>query len=69
MCVLENEVVCVVALDKGTGYIRTATSCDRKDARHYAKCYRSIGYNARILTYKELEKLEEQEKTERRLGI
>lgn len=65
MCVNANEVVFVAALDKGTGFIRTGTSCDRKDAGHYAKYYRSIGYNARILTYEELEKLEEQERTER----
>ena len=69
MCINENEVVFVAAMDKGTGYIRTGTSCDRKDANYYAKYYRSIGHNARILTYKELEKLEEQEKAERRLSI
>ena len=56
-------------LDKGTGFIKTGTSCDRKDASHYAKYYRRIGYNARILTYEELEKLEEQEKVERGLII
>lgn len=61
----DNEVVFVAALDKGTGFIKTGTSCDRKDADRYAKYYRSIGYNARILTYEELEKLEEQEKAER----
>lgn len=65
----DNEVVFVAALDKGTGYIRTGTSCDRKDANRYAKYYRSVGYNSRILTYDELEKLEEQEKLERRLSI
>lgn len=65
----ENEVVFVAALDKRTGFIRTGTSCDRKDANHYAKYYRNIGYNARILTYEELEKLEEQERTERRLIV
>lgn len=69
MCINENEVVFVAAMDKGTGYIRTGTSCDRKDANHYAKYYRSIGYNARILTYDELDKLEEQEKLERMLMI
>ena len=66
MCINENEVVFVVALDKGTGRIKTGTSCDRKDAGRYTKYYRSIGYNARILTYEELEKLEERERTERR---
>lgn len=69
MNTVENEVVFVAAMDKGTGYIRTGTSCDRKDANQYAKYYRSIGYNARILTYDELDKLEEQEKLERRLMI
>lgn len=69
MCINEDEVVFVAALDKGTGFIRTGTSCDRKDANHYAKYYRNIGYNARILTYEELEKLEECERTERRLIV
>ena len=69
MCINENEVVFVAAMDKGTGYIRTGTSCDRKDANRYAKYYRGVGYNARILTYEELEKLEECERTERRLII
>ena len=69
MCINENEVIFVAAMDKGTGFIRTGTSCDRKDANRYAKYYRNIGYNARILTYEELDKLEEQEKLERRLMI
>lgn len=45
---MEDEVVCVVALDRGTGFIKTCTSCERDNASHYAKYYRSIGYNARI---------------------
>lgn len=69
MCANKNEVVFVAAMDKGTGYIKTGTSCDRKDAHRYAKYYRSIGYNARILTYNELEKIEEQERTERGLML
>lgn len=69
MCINENEVVFVAATVKGTGRIKTGTSCDRKDANHYAKYYRNIGYNARILTYEELEKLEEEEKTERRMIV
>lgn len=69
MCINENEVVFVAVMDKGTGFIKTGTSCDRKDASRYAKYYRSIGYNARILTYDELDKLEEREKVERRLII
>lgn len=69
MCINENEVVFVAELDKGTGRIKTGTSCDRKDAGRYAKYYRSIGYNARILTYEELNKIEEQERTERGMMI
>lgn len=69
MNTMEDEVVFVAALDKGTGFVRTGTSCDRKDANYYAKYYRNIGYNARILTYEELEKLEECERTERRLIV
>lgn len=65
MCINENEVVFVAATVKGTGRIKTGTSCDRKDANRYAKYYRSIGYNARILTYEELDKIEEKERTER----
>lgn len=62
---VEDEVVCVVALDKRTGFIKTCTSCDRGAASNYAKYYRSIGYNARILTYEELDILQEKEKRER----
>lgn len=65
MCINENEVVFVAAMDKGTRYIKTGTSCDRKDAARYAKYYRSVGYNVRILTYDELDQIEELEKTER----
>lgn len=60
-----NEVVCVAAFHKGTGFIGPVTSCNREDANHYAQYYRSIGYNARILTYEDLDKLQEQEKKER----
>lgn len=65
MNTVEDEVVFVAALDKGTGFIKTGTSCDRKDAGRYTKYYRSIGYNARILTYEELDKIEERERMER----
>lgn len=39
--------------------------CSRKDAPRYAKYYRGIGYNARILTYEELDILQEKEQRER----
>lgn len=62
---MENEEVNVVAFDRGTGYIGTSTACSREDAPRYAKYYRSIGYNARILTYEELHNLQEKENRER----
>ena len=30
-----DNTVCVVALDKGTGFIKTVTSCDKQDAQKY----------------------------------
>lgn len=59
---MEDEVVCVVALDKGTGFIGTTTSCSREDSQKYAKYYRNIGYNARVVTYEELDRMMEEEK-------
>ena len=58
-------VVCVIATDKGTGFIKTCTSCEDVDAQKYAKYYRSVGYNARVVTYEELEEIQKKE-TERR---
>lgn len=66
---MEDNVVCVAAFDKGTGYMGPVTSCDSKDAQHYAKYYRSIGYNARVLTYEELDQIQEKEMIERRERI
>lgn len=63
---MEDEDVCVVAFDRGTGYSGTCTSCIREDAPRCAKYYRSIGYNARILTYEKLDILLEKELKERR---
>ena len=56
-----DNIVCVVALDKGTGFIKTVTSCDKQDAQKYAKHYRNIGYNAQVLRYDELEKMQAEE--------
>ena len=64
----EDEVVCVIATDKNTGYITTCTSCDISDSSHYAKYYRNIGYNSRVVTYAELDILLEKEKQERFKG-
>lgn len=63
---MEDEIVNVVAFNRGTGYMGTSTSCNREDAPRYAKYYRSIGYNARILTDEELDILQEKEMKERR---
>lgn len=40
---MEDNVVCVIATEKHTGFIKTCTSCDRENANHYTKYYRSIG--------------------------
>lgn len=59
----ESDVVCVAAIR--AGQIVTCTSCDRKDASHDAKYYRSIGYHSRIMTYDELEEFEQKAAIER----
>ena len=64
---MENDsVVCVVALDKYTREIKTCTSCDKKDSQKYAQYYRSIGYNSKVLTYEELEEMQNKESEERK---
>ena len=65
MKLVNNEPVAVIAIDRGTGYIETVTSCDREDAWKYAKHYRSIGYKARIVEYDTLEQLLENERIEK----
>lgn len=54
----DNNVVCVVALDKYTKLIKTCTSCDKDDSQKYAKYYRNIGYNSKVVTYEELEEMQ-----------
>ena len=61
---MEDNVVCVIATEKHTGFIKTCTSCDRENADTYTKYYRSIGYNSRIVTYEELKEIQEKEKQE-----
>ena len=51
---MNDNVVCVVALTKADRIV-ACTSCDKTEAQKYAKYYRSIGYNAKVLTYEELE--------------
>ena len=53
---IDNDV-CVAAFDKHTGFIGPTTSCLLKDAQKYAKYYRSIGYNSRVITFDELEEI------------
>lgn len=35
---MEDEIVNVVAFNRGTGYMGTSTSCNREDAPRYALC-------------------------------
>lgn len=53
---MEENIVCVIATDKNTGFIKTCTSCDRETANMHAKYYRSKGYNFQIVTYEDLKK-------------
>ena len=62
---MENNTVCVMALDKNTKEIKTCTSCDKTEAQKYAKYYRGIGYNAKVVTYDELETMQKKELEER----
>lgn len=62
---MENDVVCVVAIDRNSKQIKTCTSCDRSDSQKYAKYYRNIGYNSKVLTYEELEEMQRKEDEER----
>lgn len=59
-----SDVVAVVAFDKNSKQSKTVTSCDRKDAQTYAKYYRGIGYNARVMEYNELDELIRRESKE-----
>ncbi len=64
---MENDnVVCVVALDRYTEQIKTCTSCDKEDSQKYAKYYRSIGYNSKVVTYEELEEMQKKEAEKRK---
>ena len=59
-----SDVVAVVAFDKNSKQSKAVTSCDRKDAQTYAKYYRGIGYNARVMEYNELDELIRRESKE-----
>lgn len=59
-----DNVVAVVAFDKNSKQSKAVTSCDRNDAQAYAKYYRRIGYNARVMEYDEVDKLIRQESDE-----
>ena len=59
-----NNTVAVVAFDKNTKQSKAITSCDKKDAQTYAKYYRKIGYNARVMEYDELDELVRRESKE-----
>lgn len=58
---MQEDIVCVVALDKNTKEIKTCTSCNKADAQKYAQYYRKNGYNSKVLTYDELEDMQKQE--------
>ena len=47
---MEEPVVFVLAFDKNTKLIRASMSCDESAGARNARYFRSIGYNARIVT-------------------
>ena len=50
------------ATNKRTGYFETCTKVDSlKEAYHYSRYYRSIGYNAKVYSDEEYEKVLEEE--------
>ena len=58
----ENDnVVAVVAFGKSDGLIKAVTSCDAQEAQRHAKYYRSVGYNARVMSYDELDEVQRKE--------
>ena len=59
-----SDAVAVVAFDKNSKQSKAVTSCERKDAQKYAKYYRGIGYNARVMEYSELDDLISRESKE-----
>lgn len=64
----QNETVAVVGFNNA-GYIVAVSSYARKDASSCAKYYRSIGYKARIMSYEELEELQDKEFHERMMYL
>lgn len=63
----DDEVVAVIGRDRNTDFIKAVTSCDRRHSQRYANYYRKIGYNASVVTYDELDRIQQEEK-ERRLA-
>jgi hypothetical protein len=54
------------ATNKNTGFFMTCTKVDTKEeAIHYAKYYRSIGYNARVYSDEEYTEALEKDSKER----
>ena len=56
-----NNVVAVVAFGKSDGLIKAVTSCDAQEAQRHAKYYRSVGYNARVMSYDDLDEVQRKE--------
>ena len=56
---MEENTVIVLAFDKYTKRIKTSVSCDESAAPRHARYFRSVGYNARIVTYDTLPFYEE----------
>jgi hypothetical protein len=60
----DNKIVFVVGFDKYSKRSKAVTSCCRKGAQDMAKYYRSIGYNARVLSEDEWNNILDKEHAE-----
>ncbi|KAI4445395.1 hypothetical protein C823_007902 [Eubacterium plexicaudatum ASF492] len=47
-----NNIVCVVALDKNTGWIKTCTSCDKEDSQNMQNTIEVLDIIQRLLPMK-----------------
>lgn len=59
-----DDIVFVVVFDKYSKHSKAATSCCRDGAQDMAEYYRSIGYNARVLSEDEWNNILTKEHTE-----
>lgn len=68
---MDDYETCVVAMDKGTEFIRAVFFCAKPDAWKIERACKALGYCVKITNYKELKDMQQEEKryTERYIFI